>query len=74
MKISDIKDFIIFVSVSILYVVISIVLYYVFKDNLTITLFLEGLVLVNLSMWIECNIFIRKFKKRVIKSKKELEI
>lgn len=65
MKITNIKDFIIFISVTILYIIISIVLYFAFSENLTITLFLEGLVLVNLFMWIECNIFINNFKKIV---------
>lgn len=71
MKISNINDFIIFISLTILYIIISIVLYFVFRGNLALTLFLEGILLVNLSIWIECNIFIRNFKERRLEIQEE---
>lgn len=71
MKLSNIKDFIIFISVTILYIITSVILYFAFKNNLAITLFLEGLALVNLFMWIECNIFIKKVKETVLETQKE---
>lgn len=71
MKASNIMGFIIFISVTILYIVTSIILYFAFKNNLTLTLFLESMVLVNLSMWIECNLFVKKFKKTVLEIQEE---